>query len=157
MEPIPTDHTDPADPTAPAERTDPTDPARYRHWAEEQVRFADLDPLGHVNNNAVGVYFESGRVAFYRATRLHEGTPDRRPVVRRIVIEFLAELHFPAALRVGTRPVRIGRSSITFRQGLFTAGRCVATAETVSVMFDLAARRPVSLSDAQRAALAALM
>ncbi len=144
-------------PPIPAELPDPTDPASYRHWAEEHVRFADLDLLGHVNNNAIGVYFETGRVAFYRTTRLHEGTPERRPVVRRVTIDFLAELHFPAALRVGTRPVRLGTTSITFRQGLFAVEQCIATAETISVMFDLAARRPVALTAEQRAALATLM
>src|SRR3954447_19148774 len=30
----------------------------YPYWINESVRFADLDPLGHVNNAAISTYFE---------------------------------------------------------------------------------------------------
>jgi hypothetical protein len=33
--------------------TDPIKPAAYRFWMDEHVRFSDLDPLGHANNNAI--------------------------------------------------------------------------------------------------------
>src|SRR5919112_664081 len=38
------------------------DPSFYRHWIEDRVRFADLDPLGHCNNAAIGGFFEAPRV-----------------------------------------------------------------------------------------------
>src|SRR3546814_7120223 len=41
---------------------DPADPASYSFWTEERLRYADLDPLSHVNNNAIGVFLENGRV-----------------------------------------------------------------------------------------------
>src|SRR6185312_12888906 len=41
------------------------DPSFYRHWIEDRVRFADLDPLGHCNNAAIGGFFESSRVALF--------------------------------------------------------------------------------------------
>lgn len=139
---------------------DPADPAGYRHWTAERVRFSDLDPLGHVNNNAFGVYFETARLGFFEAARLHEaanGAGARREatVVARLTIDFLAELGYPAELRVGTRLSRLGRSSFTYRQGLFRDDQCFATAETISVLFDLETRRPKPLSDAQRDRLAA--
>ena len=37
----------------------------YPYWIDESVRFADLDPLGHVNNAAISTYFESARVALF--------------------------------------------------------------------------------------------
>jgi acyl-CoA thioester hydrolase len=36
----------------------------YPHWRTDVIRFADLDPLGHVNNVAYLTYIESGRVMF---------------------------------------------------------------------------------------------
>lgn len=134
---------------------DPTDRGSYRHWADERVRFSDLDPLGHVNNNAIGIYFESGRLAFFDAVRLHEGLDHQRSVVVRLAIDFRAELTWPASLDIGTRLVRLGSSSLTYAQGLFADGRCIATAETVSVLFDLRSRRPEALGQDQRDRLSA--
>ena len=37
----------------------------YPYWTDESVRFADLDPLGHVYNAAISTYFESARVALF--------------------------------------------------------------------------------------------
>lgn len=149
-------------PTAP-EGFDPADPAAYRQWTGERVRFSDLDPLGHVNNNAFGVYFETARLGFFEAVRLHQeanagtGVESRREatVVARLTIDFLAELGYPADLRVGTRLSRLGRSSFAYRQGLFSGDRCFATAETISVLFDLRDRKPKPLSPAQRERLTA--
>lgn len=144
-------------------QTEPFDPARrdsYRHWTPERVRFADLDALGHVNNNAFGVYFETARIHFADAVRLHEeanrdGERVEATVVVRITIDFLAELDFPADLEIGSRLIRMGKTSFTYAQGLFVGDRCHATAETTSVLFDLTTRRPRPLSEGQRERLAA--
>src|SRR3546814_10515686 len=109
---------------------DPADRASYRHWSEERMRCSDLDVLGHANNNAIGVYFETARLEFFRQVRLHDGAENQATVVARLAIDFLAELTFPNRLEIGTRPVRLGNSSFTYRQGIFVAERCIATAET---------------------------
>ena len=43
---------------------DLTDRGTYATWTADSVRYADLDPNGHVNNGAVNQYFEDGRVHF---------------------------------------------------------------------------------------------
>jgi acyl-CoA thioester hydrolase len=134
-----------------------TSPASYRHWTAEHVRFADLDPLGHVNNNAFGVYFEQGRVGFARESRLLEGRPGIGTVLARFAADYLAELGHPAGIAVGTRILSVGRSSFVFGQGVFAGERCFAVAESVTVLFDLATRRPVALDPAQRRLLEAWM
>ncbi len=47
-----------------AERQALADPATHTLWRQDIIRFADLDILGHVNNVAYMVFFETGRVAF---------------------------------------------------------------------------------------------
>lgn len=135
---------------------DPRDRSSYRHWASETVRFFDTDALGHVNNNAFGLFFESARLAFYRDA----GFPlERRPriatVIGRIAIDFLAELRWPATLAVGTRMSRVGTKSFTYRQAVFTDEGCHAVAETVSVCFDLETRRSVDIPELLRPLLLA--
>lgn len=128
---------------------DPTDAAGYRFWSEERVRFADLDPLGHANNNAIGTYFESARVDLFAAAGGVLGTDvratGRTVVIARLAIDFRAELHHPAQVRIGTRVLRLGRSSVTLGSAVFHDERCIATCEAVCVIIDLESRRPADI------------
>lgn len=133
-----------------------TAPERYRYWTDERLRFGDLDSLGHANNNAIGVYFESARVAlFEEALGGPLGTLKKLSVVlARMTIDFIAELHYPAPhLRVGTRVSRIGRSSVTLEAAVYKGDLCVSTSEAVCVLFDPVNRRSAPVPDAVRAHL----
>jgi len=133
-----------------------TDPAAYRFFEPERVRFDDLDPVGHANNNAIGVYMESGRVAFHRHIGLNRHAHGRVFVLARTAIDFRAEVHFPAELRVGVRLLRIGRTSWTLGTALFDGQICAATGEAVIVLIDKETRKPVALPDAMRLTLETL-
>src|SRR3982751_1239855 len=121
------------------------DPSFYRHWIEDRVRFADLDPLGHCNNAAIGGSFESSRVALFADAGYSAGGGALSIPIVRIEIDFRRELHYGARVRVGARVLRFGRTSFTLAGAVFTDGeRCAVTAQVmVAVLFDLAQRRSV--------------
>jgi len=133
---------------------DLTNPAGYRFWIEERVRFADLDALGHVNNNAIGVYFESGRVALMESCGGFRPDSPWTVVLARSVMEFKAELLYPATARIGVRVLRLGNTSLTLGSAIFSGDTCVATQEGVCVIVDPASHRPTPLTPELRAALA---
>ncbi|MCG5243853.1 acyl-CoA thioesterase [Azospirillum doebereinerae] len=133
---------------------DLTRPDSYRFWHEERVRFADLDALGHVNNNALGVYFEQGRIALLLAAGGFRASDDWTVVMARSVIEYRSELLYPNDVRIGVRGLRMGTSSMTLGVGIFLGERCVATQEAVCVVVDKASHRPTPLPEPLRAALA---
>jgi acyl-CoA thioester hydrolase len=110
----------------------PTDPDVYTHWITDTVRFSDQDAIGHINNVAFAAYVESGRVAFGRVMRDSEEA-DQDFILAHLSIDYLAQGHYPGEVRIGTRLVRIGRSSLTVGHGLFKDGVCIATAEGVLV------------------------
>src|SRR3546814_19570909 len=87
---------------------DPADPASYSFWTEERLRYADLDPLSHVNNNAIGVFLENGRVYLFRASGGAGGDDSVWWVVRRLEVDFVREIHFPGRVRPGTRVAKTG-------------------------------------------------
>lgn len=130
-----------------------TDPAAYRFWTDEQIRFADLDLLGHVNNIAFTVYAESGRAAFLRETGLWVPFAPRQNVIVRLELDYRRELHYPGRLRVGLRVLEIGRSSFRLGIGLFDGEHCAATAETVLVRIDAETRKAVALDAVELACL----
>lgn len=130
-----------------------TDPAAYRFWTEERVRFADLDALGHVNNNAIGVYFESGRVSLMEACGRFGTGSTWSVVLARSVTEFKAELLYPATARIGLRVLRLGNSSLTLGIAIFRDDTCIATQEAVCVIVDAVTHRPMPLPADLRTAL----
>lgn len=134
---------------------DPTDPAVYAHWTEERVRYSDTDALGHVNNNAYGVYFETARLTFFRDAGITLGKT-RGAVVVRIAMNFLRELTWPNDVRIGTRMTRLGGKSFTCAQALFVGDRCHAAAETVCAMFDMETRQSFPIPEELRVRFAPL-
>ncbi|MCR9176272.1 MAG: acyl-CoA thioesterase [Alphaproteobacteria bacterium] len=134
---------------------DPADPASYSFWTEEILRFADLDMVGHVNNNAIGVFIENGRVHMFHdggenLDKTAEGS-GHTWVVRRLEIDFMAEIRFPARVKVGTRVSKVGNTSCTVHQGVFVDGSCRVTAMTIGVCFDPRTRKSTPIPDAVRA------
>src|SRR3954453_3549761 len=112
------------------------DPFFYRHWIEDRVRFADLDPLGHCNNAAIGGFFESSRVALFADAGYSAGGGALSIPIVRIEIDFRRELHYGTRVRVGgtrvrvgARVLRFGRTSFTLAGAVFASEHCAATAQ----------------------------
>ena len=125
-------------------------------WTEEKLRIQDTDLNGHVNNASIAALCEAGRGEIISAVA---GVPRERPfgsALRRVTIEYLAEVHYPGVVRIGSAIAKVGNTSITIAQSLYEDGRCFATAESVIVFIDRQTRRPAPLPEAWRAGFARL-
>jgi acyl-CoA thioester hydrolase len=112
----------------------------------DNVRFADLDPNGHVNNAVYATYFETGRVTLVKDHNFGL-TPDGLAwILVRLDIHFRAELHWPGSIEMGLGVAKFGRTSMTFDQVVFSQGACVASAVAVTVLIEEATRRPTPLT-----------
>jgi acyl-CoA thioester hydrolase len=131
--------------------------SHYKHWIDDRVRFSDLDPLGHVNNNTVGQYFENARAALYLTVTPTWPHGDEIFVLAQSTINFLHELHMPADLRVGSGVVKIGRTSLTLSNILMHGERVISTGESVSVLINHTTRKPAPISDEFRVVLNRLL
>ena len=124
--------------------------ADFPFWTEEKLRIQDTDLNGHVNNASIAALCEAGRGEIISAVA---GTPRERPLgsaLRRVTIEYLAEVHYPGLVRIGSRIAKVGNSSITIAQSLFENGRCFATAESVIVFTDRMTRRSAPMLEEWR-------
>ncbi len=134
-----------------------TERESYRVWTRESLRYADLDPVGHVNNTAYSIYIENARtMLFHRVMQQlgpgHEfGNLDW--ILRRIELDFLREIRYPGEVEVGLSITRMGTSSMILEIGIFTAHYCAATSHGVSVCFDTVARTSRRIPDRLRHAL----
>jgi acyl-CoA thioester hydrolase len=128
------------------------------------TRWADNDMFGHLNN---AVYYQLFDTAINGW--INTNLPDVDPVTmaaQGIVAEsgcrYFSELHFPERLVVGLAITRLGRSSVTYRLGIFRASEGSAADEPqtiaavghwVHVYIDRTSRRPVPIPDEIRSLL----
>jgi acyl-CoA thioester hydrolase len=119
------------------------------------VRWRDVDALGHVNHAVFLTYLEVGRDAFY--SHALGGDPDY--VVARIEIDLRAEVRYlDRRVTVRIAVERLGSTSLTTRETILTPSRQVAAeARVVTVRWDPSRRKPVPFSDAERTQLTAAM
>jgi acyl-CoA thioester hydrolase len=113
----------------------------------DNVRFADLDPNQHVNNAIYATYFETGRVTLMK-DRSYGLMPEGVTwIMVRLDMHFRAELRWPGTIEMGLGVAKLGRTSVTFDQVVFSEGKCVASAQSVSVLLDEATRKPMPLTE----------
>jgi acyl-CoA thioester hydrolase len=112
----------------------------------DNVRFADLDPNHHVNNAVYATYFETGRVTLMK-DRSYGLMPEGLAwMMVRLDMHFRAQLRWPAQIEMGLGLTKFGRTSVTFDQVVFSAGKCIASAQSVSVLIDEVTHKPRPLT-----------
>ena len=124
----------------------------YAHRVERDIRFFDLDGVGHVNHAAVARFFEEGRLTYLMGIN-DPITADPVFMLAHIAIDYLAQLHWPGTVTVGTRIARFGRSSVHWDQAVFHRGVCTARARSVMVLADRTREASVPIPEDLRAQL----
>jgi acyl-CoA thioester hydrolase len=116
-----------------------------------QMRWRDIDPLGHVNHNVALTYLEEGRDAFL----LERGISRDNYVVGRCSVSFVGEIQPEfRTVTVQCGVSALGRSSITTDERVLDPeGNVVVEAEFGLVLWDPALRETRPISDEERAAL----
>ena len=118
-----------------------------------EVRFADTDAAGQVNNAAYATYGEAGRIAFLEAVGLDVAAL----ILARIEIDFRRQLRFGDEVGVESSVERVGNSSVTVRQIVRANGEVAAELRSVVVNYDYAAEHSVGLPEAARDKLQAYL
>jgi acyl-CoA thioester hydrolase len=119
----------------------------FPHRMTDNVRYADLDPNQHVNNAVYATYFETGRVTLVKDRSFGLVPPGLTWMLVRLDMHFRAELRWPGIIDMGLGVGKFGRTSVTFDQVLFSEGRCVASAQSVTVLIDESTRKPTPLTE----------
>ena len=135
-----------------------TERSSYKKWSKEILRYSDLDPVGHVNNNAYGQLVENARTLLFDDAQKISGLNNKKLqtkdwVIRRLEFDFLKELRYPGEVDVGIAVTRFGNSSMIVHHGVFSKDYCAATAMGVSVYFDLSKRASTTIPRAIKEAM----
>lgn len=109
-----------------------------------QVRFQDLDAMGHVNNAVYATYLEQGRIRYF--TDHVDLDPDAiHTVVAHLELDFEAPLTDARTVTVGVETRSVGETSYTLGYAIEDDGTTVATGETVQVWIDRGTGRAAAI------------
>jgi acyl-CoA thioester hydrolase len=131
-------------------------PGDFAHVHRIEVRFADTDAMGHVNNASYLTYAEIARVAYYERVSgvplplaTHGATEGM--ILAQFSIAYRSPAFFGETLAVETRVDRIGRTSfvmvhrMTAPASRYGAARLIAAADSVLVTYDYGADRAIAI------------
>jgi len=135
---------------------DPRDlPGDFAHRVSIDVRFADTDAMGHVNNAVYLTYCEMARIRYWSdvtgepVAAGHEGAESL--ILAEARITYRAPVFHTETVTVETRATHIGTSSFTLEHRLTACApgglpRLVAISVSVMVRYDYRTDRPAPLS-----------
>jgi acyl-CoA thioester hydrolase len=106
----------------------------YPHTIEIQARFADVDPLWHLNNVRIVELYQEARISFNLALRGESlDARSRRLLVARQSIDYVGEVEWPGAISIGVGVSHIGNASYSIGLAMFQNGKCVGVSDVVLV------------------------
>ena len=120
-----------------------------------EVRWGEMDALGHVNNAVYLQYFEAARIAWFDSGELGSANPDNGPVVVQSNCTYHRPVVYPCRLQVLTRLQQVGNSSFVLSQNLHGCSddTLYAEASITCVWVDRQTGRPARAPDFLRGLL----
>ena len=117
-----------------------------------EVRFRDLDALGHVNNAVYLTYFEIARLHYWKNLFGSEAFSRHSFVVVRAECNYRSPAHAGEMLRLFAKVSELKKSSFIFEYQIVEShtGRIVADGLTVQACFDSETKRAKPISDELR-------
>jgi acyl-CoA thioester hydrolase len=107
------------------------------HVQRMQMRWGDMDALGHMNNTVYFRYFEQARISWFDSIGADYRSLPEGPILGSIACRFMVPVVYPADLEVTLLAGRPRRSTFALFSEIRDAGRVYARAEAVMVWIDL--------------------
>ena len=127
----------------------------FKHFTSIQIRFADMDALGHVNNANHLSYIELARIRFFTEVVGENINWSKKGIIlANTHVDYASPIVLSDELVVGTRCSKLGNKSFTLEYELRSIAkgkeRLLATASTVLVCYDYEKALPMTMPDAWR-------
>jgi acyl-CoA thioester hydrolase len=127
----------------------------FKHVTKVEVRFADMDSFGHVNNASFLTFIEQARIRYFDDISGWHYDPSKEGVIlAHASLDFLRPLHFKEELMVLSTCTHIGTKSISIAHRILAAAmEEIATAKSVLVAFDYTAMKSIPVPARWREAI----
>ena len=134
----------------------PVPPAGYQHHRSIEIRFGDLDALGHVNNAKYLTYMEMARISYWRdVCGWNRDTGSLGMIMASAHLDFKQPLLFNDELTIYTRVSRLGNKSydiehVFIRRGKDGEAHIATLGSSTIVAFDYGAQQSVRVPELWR-------
>lgn len=128
----------------------------FHHRLPVQIRFNDVDHLGHVNNNAYFAYYDLGKEEYMRTVlKVDFRNADIVPVIANINADFVSPIYYGDDIVIETRVSHIGNKSFTLQQRAVNTqtNAVVCQCTTVMVCFNLQTQQSTDMPQIYRKAI----
>jgi acyl-CoA thioester hydrolase len=129
----------------------------FRFYHPISIRYADLDPQGHVNNATYLTYCEEARIAYIQNLGLWDGKSflDVGIILAESRVTYRAPILLSQRIQVGVKVSRIGNKSLEMSYQIEDRddGQTLAQASTVLVSYDYRREQTIPVPDAWRRAI----
>jgi acyl-CoA thioester hydrolase len=125
-----------------------------RFSTDLQVRFRDIDAMGHVNNAVYATYLEQARTAYFHEV-LEEDLSAVPTVLARLELSYERPITLGQSVTVTVDVPRVGESSLPMEHEILADGERAAVAESVQVFVDPEEGGSAPIPDAIRERIAA--
>ena len=129
---------------------------RLLHSLRLQVRWGDMDALGHVNNAEYLRYFEQSRIAWLEGLGYPVAGQGAGPILAKVSVTYLKPVVYPSELEIRLYAGKVGNSSFTLLSEIVNgrdAAERFTEGEFVTVWVDYDASKSVPIPDRLRAVL----
>lgn len=104
------------------------------HRTDIQIRFNDVDQMGHVNNAVIMEYLDLGKDAFFSGHGLSPTKSDFTVMVVHYDVDFRAQIHYHDRIHVETSIERFGTKSLSMLQRVINTETGTVCVECRTVM-----------------------
>jgi len=134
-----------------------TAPEGYKYHTFLQIRYGDLDTLGHVNNSRFLTYIEQARVAYFHDRQMWDGQLSSLGlIVAKVTVEYKLPLHVEdGGVDVWTRVKQLGNKSFTMQHIIMRQadGEVASIGEVIMVTYDYDAQQTIPIPQQWRDAI----
>ncbi|HPB05428.1 MAG TPA: thioesterase family protein [Prolixibacteraceae bacterium] len=123
--------------------------ATFKNKFPVQVRFSDVDVMGHVSNTVYQNYFDAGKLNYFEEVLPEMDFVTIGIVGASIKIDYLKPIFMKTRILVETRVAQIGTKSITMEHCIIDehSGELLSTCHAVMVCFDLKERLSIPIPE----------
>ena len=135
----------------------PSGAPRLLHSLRMQVRWGDMDALGHVNNAEYLRYFEQSRIEWLEGHGYAVAGVGTGPVLARVSVTYLKPVVYPTEIEIRLHAGHVGNSSFTLLSEIVNgrdASERFTEGEFVTVWVDYERAKSVPIPEKVRAILA---
>jgi len=121
----------------------------FRHFLPIQVRFSDVDVIGHVSNTIYQDYFDYGKVHYFEHVVPDMDFVNLGIVGASIKIDYLKPIFMKTPIMVETRVSEIGNKSMTMEHNLIEANtkEILSTCKAVMVCYSIKEMKSIPIPD----------